>query len=104
MADFRRHRKIEPPWNRRLRSPILKSPGHWWVEDDEIDLEAHLRHTALPFPGGERELGELIARLHSQPLDLSRPPWECTLIEGLESNRFALYIKMHHSLIDVSLA
>jgi diacylglycerol O-acyltransferase / wax synthase len=100
MADFRRHRKIEAPWNRRLRSPLLKSPVHWWVEDDEIDLEAHLRHTALPFPGGERELGELIARLHSQPLDLSRPPWECTLIEGLEGERFALYIKMHHSLID----
>jgi WS/DGAT/MGAT family acyltransferase len=100
MADFRRHRKFEAPWNRKLRSPILKSPVHWWVDDDEIDLEAHLRHTALPFPGGERELGELIARLHSQPLDLSRPPWECTLIEGLDGGRFAMYIKMHHSLID----
>jgi diacylglycerol O-acyltransferase / wax synthase len=100
MTEFRQHRKFEAPWNRRLRSPILKSPVHWWVEDDEIDIEAHLRHTALPFPGGERELGELIARLHSQPLDLSRPPWECTLIEGLDGDRFAMYIKMHHSLID----
>jgi diacylglycerol O-acyltransferase len=100
MADFRKHRQFAPPWNRRLRSPILKSPVHHWVEDDEIDIEAHLRHAALPCPGGERELGELIARLHSQPLDLSRPPWECTLIEGLEGERFAMYIKMHHSLID----
>lgn len=101
MADFRRHRKFAPPWNRRLKSHLLlKSPVHYWVEDEEIDLEAHLRHTALPYPGGERELGELIARLHSQPLDLSRPPWECTLIEGLEGGRFAMYIKMHHSLID----
>jgi tetratricopeptide (TPR) repeat protein len=100
MADFRKHRKFEAPWNRRLKSSILKSPVHYWIEDDEIDLEAHLRHTALPWPGGERELGELIARLHSQPLDLSRPPWECTLIEGLEGGRFAMYIKMHHSLID----
>lgn len=104
MADFRKHRKFAPPWNRRLKSNLLlKSPIHYWVEDDEIDLEAHLRHTALPYPGGERELGELIARLHSQPLDLSRPPWECTLIEGLRSDdgeRFAMYIKMHHSLID----
>lgn len=101
MADFRKHHKFAPPWNRRLKSPLLlKSPVHHWVEDDEIDLEAHLRHTALPYPGGERELGELIARLHSQPLDLSRPPWECTLIEGLEGDRFAMYIKMHHSLID----
>ena len=101
VADFRQHRKFAPPWNRRLKSHLLlKSPVHYWVEDDEIDLEAHLRHTALPNPGGERELGELIARLHSQPLDLSRPPWECTLIEGLEGGRFAMYIKMHHSLID----
>jgi WS/DGAT/MGAT family acyltransferase len=103
MADFRQHPRFEAPWNRRLKSSILKSPVHHWIEDDEIDLEAHLRHTALPWPGGERELGELIARLHSQPLDLSRPPWECTLIEGLKSDegdRFAMYIKMHHSLID----
>ena len=100
MAEFRKHRQFEAPWNRKLKSSILKSPVHYWVEDDEIDLEAHVRHTALPFPGGERELGELIARLHSQPLDLSRPPWECTLIEGLEGDRFALYMKMHHSLID----
>jgi WS/DGAT/MGAT family acyltransferase len=100
MAEFRQHRHFEAPWNRRLQSSILKNPLHCWIEDDEIDLEAHLRHTALPFPGGERELGELIARLHSQPLDLSRPPWECTLIEGLEGGRFAMYIKMHHSLID----
>jgi diacylglycerol O-acyltransferase / wax synthase len=100
MAEFRRHRHFAPPWNRKLASSILKNPVHRWVEDTEIDLEAHLRHTALPYPGGERELGELIARLHSQPLDLTRPPWEFTLIEGLEGNRFAFFIKMHHSLID----
>ena len=59
-----------------------------------------MRHAALHWPGGERELGELVGRLQSTPLDLSRPPWECTLIEGLEGNRFAIFIKMHHSLID----
>ena len=100
MSDLRKERRFEAPWNRRLKSTLLKSPVHHWIEDEDIDIEAHLRHTALPWPGGERELGELIARLHSQPLDLSRPPWECTLIEGLEGDRFALYIKMHHSLID----
>jgi diacylglycerol O-acyltransferase / wax synthase len=100
MTELRRHRRFAPPWNRKLGSWLMKSPLHFWVEDDAIDLEAHLRHTALPWPGGERELGELIGRLHSQPLDLSRPPWECTLIEGLEGNRFAFFIKMHHSLID----
>jgi len=100
MAELRRHRHFAPPWNRKLASSVLKNPLHRWVEDDAIDLEAHLRHTALPWPGGERELGELIGRLHGQPLDLSRPPWECTLIEGLEDDRFAFFIKMHHSLID----
>jgi diacylglycerol O-acyltransferase / wax synthase len=100
MAELRKHKHFAPPWNRKLASTLLKNPVHRWVEDTDIDLEAHLRHTALPYPGGERELGELIGRLHSQALDLTRPPWELTLIEGLEDNRFALFIKMHHSLID----
>jgi WS/DGAT/MGAT family acyltransferase len=100
MADLRAHRRFAPPWNRRLASTFLKNPLPSWVEDDAIDLEAHVRHSALPRPGGERELGELVGRLHSQPLDLSRPPWEFTLIEGLQGGRFAIYVKMHHSLID----
>jgi diacylglycerol O-acyltransferase / wax synthase len=100
MAEFRRHKHFAPPWNRKLASSILKNPVHRWVEDEDIDLEAHVRHSALPYPGGERELGELIARLQSQPLDLSRPPWELTVIEGLEGDRFAFFVKMHHSLID----
>lgn len=100
MHDFRTHRQFAPPWNRRLRSPMLKHPMHAWVEDTDVDLEYHVRHAALPWPGGERELGELVGRLHSTPIDLARPPWECTIIEGLEGHRFALYIKMHHSLID----
>jgi diacylglycerol O-acyltransferase / wax synthase len=70
------------------------------VVDDDIDLEYHVRHAALPWPGGERELGELVGRLHSTPIDLARPPWECTIIEGLDGGRFALFIKMHHALID----
>jgi WS/DGAT/MGAT family acyltransferase len=100
MADFRTHSGIFPPWNRRLKGPLSRNPIPTWIEDDEIDLEYHVRHAALPWPGGERELGELVGRLHSTPVDLMRPPWECTIIEGLEGHRFALYIKMHHSLID----
>jgi WS/DGAT/MGAT family acyltransferase len=100
MHDFRHHREFAPPWNRRLKTPFAKNPLPSWVEDDDIDLEYHVRHAALPWPGGERELGELIGRLHSTPLDLARPPWECTLIEGLEGDRFAMYVKMHHALID----
>lgn len=100
MTDFRGHREFSPPWNRRLKYAFSKNPIPVWIEDDDIDLEYHVRHAALPWPGGERELGELVGRLQSTPLDLSRPPWECTIIEGLEDKRFALFIKMHHSLID----
>ncbi len=100
MAELRSCREFYPPWNYSLRPPGLTHPLPVWVEQEEIDLEYHVRHLALPRPGGERELGQLIARLHSQPLDLSRPPWEFHLIEGLEGNRFAIYLKMHHSLID----
>lgn len=100
MADFRSQQDFHPPWNRRLRSTRLKRLTHFWDDDQDVDIDFHFRLSALPWPGGERELGILIARLHSHPLDFSRPPWECHVIEGLENNRFAIYIKMHHSLID----
>jgi WS/DGAT/MGAT family acyltransferase len=100
VADFRNSTSFAPPWNLKLRSPGLKGLIPVWESTDEVDLEHHLRHSALPRPGGERELGQLIARLHSQPLDMHRPLWECALIEGLENRRFAIYTKMHHSMID----
>ena len=100
MLMFRNHSEFQAPWNRKLNSTFNKNPIPSWVEDKNIDLEYHVRHSALPWPGGERELGELVGRLQGTPLDLSRPPWECTIIEGLEGGRFALFVKMHHSLID----
>jgi WS/DGAT/MGAT family acyltransferase len=99
MADLRTPRGVVAPWNHCLQRPGLRHPMPCWVEG-EVDLEYHVRHSALPGPGGERELGQLVARLHSQPLDLGRPPWEFHLIEGLAGRRFAIYVKMHHSLID----
>ena len=66
----------------------------------KVDIDYHLRHSALPYPGGERELGILVSRLHSNPMDLDRPLWEIHLIEGLQGGRFALYCKLHHSLAD----
>jgi len=100
VADLRSAREFAAPWNYCLRGPGLLHPRPVWVEQDTLDLEYHVRHSALPRPGGERELGQLVARLHSQPLDLTRPPWEYHVIEGLEGGRFAIYLKMHHSLID----
>lgn len=93
--------KIPPPWNLTLvEGPLIGRRLPLMREDRDIDLEYHVRHSALPSPGGQRELGILVSRLHSHQLDLHRPLWEVHLIEGLERNRFAIYLKMHHSLID----
>ncbi len=100
VAQMREHRSFAPPFNLKLASAKLKGVLPAWVEDHKIDLDYHLRHSALPLPGGERELGVLISRLHSHPLDFNRPLWEVHIIEGLENNRFALYMKMHHSQVD----
>lgn len=93
-------RDFVDPWNFKLRGGALGRALPIWVEDNDIDMDYHFRHSALPKPGGERELGILVSRLHSHQLDFNRPPWECHIIEGLEGNRVALYTKMHHSLID----
>jgi diacylglycerol O-acyltransferase / wax synthase len=71
-----------------------------WAADDELDVGYHLRRSALPSPGRVRDLLELISRLHSTLLDRHRPLWEAHVIEGLQDGRFAVYTKMHHSLID----
>ena len=93
---------VAPPWCYKLAwSGFLgRVLAPAWKTDKDIDLDYHVRHSALPRPGGERELGILVSRLHSNPLDFARPLWECHVIEGLENNRFALYTKMHHSMID----
>lgn len=70
-------------------------------ENSTIDMAFHVRHSALPRPGGERELGELIERLQTQALDVSRPLWALHVIEGLAGGRFAIYMKVHRSLADV---
>jgi WS/DGAT/MGAT family acyltransferase len=71
-----------------------------WSDDKDIDLEYHLRRSALPKPGRVRDLLELISRLHGTLLDRHRPLWETHLVEGLDDGRYALYNKIHHSLID----
>ena len=72
----------------------------YWERDADIDMEYHIRHSALPRPGRYRELFALVSRLHSALLDRSRPLWEVHLIEGLQDNRFAIYTKMHHATVD----
>ncbi len=79
----------------------VKTAGSWvWVEDEDFDIEYHVRHSALPKPGRVRELLELCSRLHSTRLALERPLWEWHLIEGLRDGRVAMYCKLHHALVD----
>ncbi|MGE2735804.1 WS/DGAT/MGAT family O-acyltransferase [Mycolicibacterium vaccae] len=100
IADARTQ-EVVSPWNLKLAHPRLQySPLHSWVPDDDFDFDYHVRRSALPSPGDERELGILVSRLHSNHLDLTRPPWELHVIEGLEDGRFALYMKIHHALVD----
>ena len=92
--------EVHPLFRKRPRRSVTTG-GQWaWVEDDDLDLEHHVRHSALPRPGRVRELLALVSRLHGTLLDRKRPLWEAHLIEGLEGDRFAVYTKMHHALMD----
>ncbi|MDQ0573747.1 diacylglycerol O-acyltransferase [Variovorax paradoxus] len=71
-----------------------------WVDDEDIDLDYHMRHITLPKPGTNRQLQQYVARLHSTLLDRSRPMWEFFIIDGLKSGQVALYTKVHHAGID----
>lgn len=88
------------PFNERLKFPLFNVGVPSLVPAENLDLEYHIRHMALPHPGTMEQLWTLIAQLHSSPLDRGRPMWECRLIEGLEGDRFAIYFKVHHSCID----
>nr|WHV03930.1 putative wax ester synthase/acyl-CoA:diacylglycerol acyltransferase [uncultured bacterium] len=92
------------PFCYKLASTRLVKIAPAWVDAPDLDPTYHIRHSALPAPGGERDLGELIARLHSAPVDLARPLWEVHLIEGLENRRFAVYVKAHHACADGATA
>ncbi|HEY7955784.1 MAG TPA: wax ester/triacylglycerol synthase family O-acyltransferase [Polyangia bacterium] len=92
---------VQRPWNLKLSTPdLLINPLQYWLEDRDLDIDYHVRRSALPSPGDERELGIVVSRLHGHPLDFHRPPWEVHLVEGLAGGRFALYVKVHHALVD----
>ena len=71
-----------------------------WVNADEIDLGQHVRHARLPKPGSLAALEKLVAKLHAEPLDRSRPLWQFWIIEGLRDGGFALFTKVHHAALD----
>ena len=78
--------------------PLEKYPV--WIDDEDFNLDFHIRHTSLPSPGTDQQLKDLAGRLMAQPLDRTKPLWEFWLVDGLPGDRFALISKIHHSMID----
>ena len=98
LADrLRQSKKAAPPFNQRL---VVQRGIHYWADAEEFDLAHHFVHVALPKPGRIRELLAMVSRVHCGHLDRAYPLWRLYLIEGLEDGRFAVYIKVHHSLMD----
>ncbi|MBW2628471.1 MAG: wax ester/triacylglycerol synthase family O-acyltransferase [Deltaproteobacteria bacterium] len=91
---------VQSPFNQKLAWPLQRLGLPHWVTDHDLDTHYHVRHSALPKPGRYREMFSLVSRLHSTRLHRDRPLWEAHIIEGVEDNRFALYVKTHHSMID----
>lgn len=95
-----------PVFRRRLVTVPFDLDRPYWIEDPDIDVEFHIRHIALPQPGDWRQLCIQVARIHSRPLDRSRPLWEAYVIEGLDNipglppGSFAFYVKFHHCAVD----
>ncbi len=95
-----------PIFNRKLKRLPFDMDFPYWVDDPHFDLEYHVRHGRLPAPADWRQFCIHVARFHSRPLDMSRPPWEIYVIEGLNNvegvpkGSFGLVTKMHHSAVD----
>lgn len=103
-AEFRRHveSRLErlPRLRQRLHGGLPLAAGSWWVDDREFDLDRHLFHDALPDPGSDRELDDLVGQVMSRPLDRALPLWEMHFVEGLAGGRIAVLTKSHHAMGD----
>ena len=91
---------LVPRFRQKLRFVPFGQARPVWVDDPHLNLDYHVRHTALPPPGSEEQLRTLAARIFSQRLDRSKPVWEMWLVDGLEGGRFAIVTKTHHALVD----
>lgn len=88
------------PLRRRLVEVPMNLDHPFWIEDPNFDLDFHVRHTAVPPPGSDEQLAEIISRIIGRPLDRTRPLWETYVIEGLPEGRYGILTKVHHSTID----
>ena len=92
--------RLVPRFRQKLVVPPLEAGRPLWADDVNFNLTYHIRHTALPEPGGEAQLKRLAGRVFSQQLDRSKPLWELWLAQGLERDRFAILTKTHHAMVD----
>jgi WS/DGAT/MGAT family acyltransferase len=91
---------LVPRFRQKLRFVPFNQGRPVWVDDPNLNLDYHIRHTALPPPGSEEQLRTLAARIFSQRLDRTKPVWEIWLVDGVERDRFAVVAKTHHCLVD----
>ncbi|HUK68526.1 MAG TPA: wax ester/triacylglycerol synthase domain-containing protein, partial [Streptosporangiaceae bacterium] len=91
---------LVPRYRQKLRTVPFRLGRPVWVDDPHFDLRYHLRRTALPKPGGDQQLSQLMARVMGQRLDRDYPLWEYWLVEGLAQDRWALISKVHHCMVD----
>ena len=89
-----------PRYRQKVREVTLGLARPVWIDDRDFDITYHIRRSALPSPGSDSQLHDLVARLGSRPLDRTRPLWEMYLVEGLSRNRIALYTKSHQALVN----
>jgi diacylglycerol O-acyltransferase len=89
-----------PRYRQKIREVTLDLSRPVWIDDRDFDITYHIRRSALPSPGSDAQLHDLVARLGSRPLDKSRPLWEMYLVEGLTKNRVAIYTKSHQALVN----
>ncbi|BBZ06765.1 diacylglycerol O-acyltransferase [Mycolicibacterium doricum] len=89
-----------PRYRQKVREVTMGLARPVWIDDREFDITYHIRRSALPSPGCDAQLHDLVARLGSRPLDKSRPLWEMYLVEGLAKNRVAIYTKSHQALVN----
>ncbi|MCW2496906.1 wax ester/triacylglycerol synthase family O-acyltransferase [Jatrophihabitans sp.] len=101
---LRRRLESNPAFRRKLHNPLFNIDHPVWVDDEDFDIEHHVRRAAVLSPGGPKELAELCADIAAQPLDRSRPLWEMWVIEGIDADAvgggIAVMTKMHHATVD----
>ena len=100
LATVERQLPKVPRYRQKVREVTMRLARPVWIDDRDFDITYHVRRSALPSPGSDEQLHELIGRLAARPLDKSRPLWEMYLVEGLANNRLALYTKSHQALIN----